>query len=159
MRNGDMVLRIPRALIGALLALALVLALGACGSSSGSSSASVSGPLADAAKVTSQTRGAHLALSARIDGASAQSPVTVTGSGFFNYAGHEGMLTINLAGLPAGAASRSSARIEEIYKGTDAYIGSSLLAGKLPGGARWMKLDLARVGDAAGINPAQLLGG
>jgi hypothetical protein len=49
--------------------------------------------------------------------------------------------------------------MEEIFKGTDVYVGSSLFAGKLPGGARWMKLDLARFGAASGIDPAQLLGG
>jgi hypothetical protein len=159
MRNGKMLLCVPRALSGAVLALALVLAVGACGSSGSPSSVAVSGPLANAANVTSQTRGAHMTLSAHIEGASAQAAVTVTGSGFFNYAGHEGMLTLKLAGLPADIAAGSSSTIEEIYKGTDVYIGSSLLAGKLPGGARWMKLDLARVGEAAGINPAQLLGG
>ena len=66
---------------------------------------------------------------------------------------------MTLAGLPASAVSGSSTGIEEIFKGTDIYIGSSLFAGKLPSAARWMKLDLARVGAAAGIDPTQLLSG
>ena len=36
---------------------------------------------------------------------------------------------------------------------------SSDLAGKLPGGARWMKLDLGRVGQALGFDLQQLTGG
>ncbi|HMC72147.1 MAG TPA: hypothetical protein VKJ07_23515, partial [Mycobacteriales bacterium] len=160
MRNGEMVVRASRALTGALLALALALSLGACGSSGNdTSSVSVAGPLASAADATAQTRGAHVALSARIEGVSGRSAITMTGSGFFNYAGREGMLTLNLSGLPVSAATSSTTSIQEIYKGSDAYIGSSVLGENLPGGARWMKLDLARIGQAAGISPAQLLGG
>jgi hypothetical protein len=155
-----MVTRLPRAVSCVLATLAIATSLGACGSSGGgSSTVAIAGPLASAAYATSQTGGAHMALSARIDAAGLPSPVTISGSGFFNYSSHEGTLSMTLAGLPASAVSGSSTAIEEIFKGSDIYIGSSLFAGKLPSGARWMKLDLARVGAAAGINPTQLLSG
>ena len=49
--------------------------------------------------------------------------------------------------------------MQEIYKGSDLYVGSSLFAGQLPTGAKWMKIDMSRVGQAAGLNPSQLLNG
>jgi hypothetical protein len=160
MRNGEMQARIAKPLTGAIAALALVLLLGACGSSStGSSSVAVRGPLADAAYVTAQAGGAHMSLSARIETGALPAAVTMDGSGFFNYKAREGTLSVTLAGLPANPITGSSAGIEEIFKGTDVYVGSPLFAGNLPGGARWMRLDLARVGAAAGIDPSQLLGG
>jgi|ERR1700726_794057 len=160
MRNGEMTARVTSALTGALTALAVALALASCGSSgaTGSSSVAVVGPLARAAYATAHAGGAHLSLSARIEAGALPSAVTLSGNGFFNYKGHEGALSMTLAGLPANPITGSSTSIEEIFKGTDIYIGSSIFR-KLPGGARWMKLDLARFGAAAGINPTQLLGG
>jgi hypothetical protein len=158
--NREMVTRLPRAASCVLATLAIATSLGACGSSGGgSSTVAIAGPLASAAYATSQTGGAHMALSGRIEATGLPSPVTISGSGFFNYSSHEGTLSMTLAGLPASAVTGSSTGIEEIFKGTDIYIGSSLFAGKLPAGARWMKLDLARVGAAAGIDPTQLLSG
>ena len=49
--------------------------------------------------------------------------------------------------------------MEEIFKSATIYVGSPLFAGKLPGGARWIKLDLARVGQALGFDLQQLAGG
>jgi hypothetical protein len=161
MRNGEMTVRVTRAPTGALAALALALSLGACGSSgsSGTSSVAVVGPLANAAYATSQAGGGHMSLAARIEIGGLPSPITMSGSGFFNYKSHEGTLSMTLAGLPANPVTGSSTGIEEIFKGTSIYIGSSLFAGKLPGGAHWMKLDLARFSATAGISPTQLLSG
>jgi hypothetical protein len=152
--------RLPRSFAASLAASVLAFGLAACGSSgTGSSSVAVVGPLADAAAVTSQAGGAHMSLSASIQAGALPSPVTMSGGGYFNYASHEGKLAITLAGLPANEVTGSSASIEEILDRNDIYVGSSLFAGKLPGGARWMKLDIARFGQAAGIDPSQLLGG
>ena len=48
--------------------------------------------------------------------------------------------------------------MEEIFKASSEYVGSSLFAGKLPGGARWVKIDLGRVTQALGLNMQQLAG-
>ena len=53
-------------------------------------------------------------------------------------------MSITLVGLPAGsglAAGEGPLRMEEIFKGSTIYVASPLFAGKLPSGARWMKLD------------------
>jgi hypothetical protein len=159
--SAEMRMRLLSRLAGVLAGSAVALFVGACGSSSSTSSSSVAaiGPLANAAAVTSAAGGAHMSLSARIEAPSLPSAVTMTGGGFFNYKAHEGAFAITLAGLPANAVTGSSTTMEEVFKGTNAYVGSALLAGKLPGGARWMKLDLARLGQAVGVGPSQLLGG
>src|SRR5436853_7492062 len=116
--------RLRRAISCALAALAVAASLGACGSTGGgSSSVAVAGPLASAAYATSRAGGAHIALSARIEAGGLPSAVTMSGSGFFNYGSHEGTLSMTLAGLPTSAVSGSSTGIEEIFKGTDIYIG------------------------------------
>src|SRR5262249_6653609 len=63
-------------------------------------------------------------------------------------------------GLPAEAGIGSGGlQMQELIHSTTVYVGSSLFAGKLPGGAHWIKVDLARAGQAIGLNPQQLLGG
>jgi hypothetical protein len=49
--------------------------------------------------------------------------------------------------------------MDERIKGTTAYVGTDLFAGKLPGGARWAKIDLARFGATFGLSAQQLAGG
>jgi hypothetical protein len=145
----------PRALITATLAsIALVGTLSGCGSSA----VVVSGPLAQAAYVTGHVGGAHMQLNAQIEGSGLPQAVTMNGGGFFNFRSHEGSFSIELSGLPTALAG-SAPTMQELFKGSNLYIGSSLLTGKLPGGAQWMKVDLAKVGAAAGFDPSQLLSG
>jgi hypothetical protein len=116
-------------------------------------------PVAQAAEVTSHAGGAHMSLAAQIDAGGLS--VTMSGEGFFNYMAQEGMLTLSVSGLPAaaGAPAPGSLRMQELFKSSTVYIGSPLFAGKLPGGAHWMKLDLGRLGDAFGVSLQQLAGG
>src|SRR5438128_6989082 len=141
----------------AVLAAACVAAL--CASGCGSSSATLD-PVASAAEVTSHVGGAHLALSMQMSATGLPSTISASGEGFFNYATHEGMFSLDLSGLPASPALPSGPlHMEEIFKSQILYVGSPLLAGKLPGGARWVKVDLGRVGQALGFDPQQLTGG
>jgi hypothetical protein len=158
MRNRSMRIRIPRFVLASLPALVLAGATTLGASGCGSSSATLD-PLASAAEVTSQAGGAHMTLSAHIAASSLPSPITMNGGGFFNYHAHEGQLAVRLEGLPEGTPAGTSIDMEEIFKGTSVYVGSPLFAGKLPGGAHWMKIDLGRVGKAVGLDPTQLLGG
>ena len=144
-----------RALIAASFAsIALAGALSGCGSS-----AVLVGPLARAADVTAHVGGAHVQLTATIEGAGFPQAIEMNGGGYFSFASHEGSFSIQLAGLPSAAGLESAATMQEIFKGSDLYVGSSLFTNKLPGGARWMKVDIARVGQAAGLDPSQLLDG
>jgi hypothetical protein len=144
-----------RALIAAGLG-ALVVAGGVSGCGG---SAVILGPLAQAADVTAKVGGAHMQVSAQVEAAGLPQALSMSGGGYFNFANHEGTFSFQLAGLPASAGGGSEATIQEILKGSDMYVGSSLFAGKLPDGAQWMKLDIAHLAQAAGLNPSQLIDG
>jgi hypothetical protein len=137
-------------------ALALAFATSGCGSS-----AVTLDPVAQAADVTSHEGGAHMAISARISAAGSPAPFRMSGQGFFDYRSQEGTLTLDMSGIPSlGAAGLAGGlRIQEIFKSATIYVGSPLFAGRLPGGAHWIKLSLARVGQSLGFNLQQLAGG
>jgi len=119
-------------------------------------------PVAQAADVTSNAGGAHMSLTAQVSAGSLPATFTMSGEGFFNYKSREGALSLDMSGLPAAASTSAPSgklRMEEIFKSSTVYIGSSLFAGKLPGGAHWMKLDLARLGGGLGFDVQQLAGG
>ena len=152
----------PIALIRLICGAALTAMLALSASSCGGSAPATLDPVAQAAGVTSHLGGAHLSISGQIGGAGLASPVTLDGAGFFNYKTQEGSLTLDVNGLPAGATESlgsGSLRVEELFKSTTIYVGSPLFANKLPGGARWMKLDLGRFAQAVGLNLQQLVGG
>ena len=139
-----------------LAAIASSIAAAGCGSSS-----TVLDPVAQAAAVTSHAGGAHMAIAVDVQTPGLAQPVAMSGQGFFNYATQEGELTLDMDGLPAEAAASlpsGSLHMEEIFKASSVYVGSSLFAGKLPGGARWVKVDLGRVTQALGLNMQQLAG-
>jgi hypothetical protein len=158
-RQGMTPARSRTALVAAVataLAVASCLAATGCGSSS-----TVLDPVAQAAAVTSHAGGAHMAIAVDVQAPGLAEPITMNGQGFFNYGSQEGELTMDMSGLPAGAAASLPSgplHIEEIFKASSIYVGSSLFAGKLPGGARWMKLDLGRLTQAVGLNLQQLAG-
>lgn len=136
---------------------ALSLLAGGCGSS-----AVTLDPVAQAAALTTRGAGAHLAVTVQVSAAQLASPMTITGEGFFNYRSAEGKLSVQASGLPSSALAQlppGPVTIEEIFKSSSIYVGSPLLAGRLPGGARWIKLDLGRLSQALGLNVQQLSSG
>src|SRR5262249_54025748 len=140
------------------VAFALVLSIAGCGSSG----VVALDPVARAADATSHAGGAHIAVTAQVQAAALSTPFKITGGGFFHYSTHEGRLSLQMAGLPGAAATTrppGPLQMEEIFKSSTIYVGSTLFAGKLPGGARWMRLDLSRLGQALGLNLEQLAGG
>ncbi len=137
-------------------AAALALAASVCGSSSVALD-----PVAQAAEVTSHAGGAHMTITVRVEIPGASAPFTVSGQGFFNYASQEGMLTMDLSGMPAlGAAGvPGGLHVRELFKSSAIYVASPLFAGKLPAGAGWVKVNIDRVGQGLGFNLQQLAGG
>jgi hypothetical protein len=111
--------------------------------------------------VTSKSGGVHMALAAQISGSPLPGPITLAGQGFFNYNSREGKFSLAMSGLPASPATSpdGTVRMEEVFRSSTVYVGSSLFAGKLPGGARWMKVDLSHVAGGAGLSVQQLAGG
>jgi hypothetical protein len=154
MPTSGMHARSLTALLAALAALAAVtVALAGCGSSGSSLD-----PVAQAAETTTHAAGFQMEFTGQVTVPGLPSPVALKGTGFFNPGSHEGSLTMDISGVPLAAAG-GGLSMHELFKSTNAYIGSSLFAGKLPGGARWMKLNLARAGQALGINVQSLTSG
>lgn len=144
------------------VALATALAAAGCGSST-----VAAGPLVRAADVTSEAGGAQMAMRIEATGGTGPS-FTMTGSGGFNFKTFEAQMSLDMGGLPASPATPSgSLHMTELMKLPNVYITSDAFAGKLPGGAQWMQLNLDRVvGEGLGIslqgaagqaNPAEYL--
>ncbi len=150
-------LRRPLALPAALLAAA---AAAACASGCGSTAATLD-PVAQAAVVTTKQNGSQMALTAKVS--SPLGAITMTGSGEANFGAHEGQFELSVTGLPAAAqqalGGSSSLKINELFAGGALYMASPLFAGKLPDGAHWVKLDLARFSQALGLDPAAITSG
>jgi hypothetical protein len=149
--------------VGARLIPALAAAVAMAASSSGCGSTSaVLDPVAQAADATAQVGGAHMALAMEVSAGGLPAPLTISGVGFFNYKTHEGTLSMDMTGVPSTSATNlpsGSVHMEELFKSSTVYIGSPLFAGKLPGGAQWMKIDIGKVGQAVGFDVQQLAGG
>ncbi|HEX5225951.1 MAG TPA: hypothetical protein VFW29_12555 [Solirubrobacteraceae bacterium] len=150
-------------LIASLLAAGAIAA--GCGSSSSSGSSTSAGgigPVAEAADVTARESGAKVALSGTVRSSSLGVSLTISGTGAFNFAGHEGTFALSLGGLPTTAQQAlhaSSLNMTEVFKDGSAYVSSPLFAGKLPHGAKFVKINLSQVGKTLGLNPSSLTGG
>jgi hypothetical protein len=143
------------------LALAAAIALAVFGSGCGSSS-TVLDPVAQAADRTALVGGAHMALEVQVSAAALPAPLTIRGSGFFNYKTREGSLSMDMTGLPSTTETTlpsGTLHMEELFTSGAIYVGSPLFAGKLPGGAQWMKIDISKFGQALGLDLQQLAGG
>jgi hypothetical protein len=139
--------------------VAIAAMLSACGSSGGQGGGTATVvSLARAADVTTRAGGARIALSGGIEAAGLLS-IGLAGSGSFNFSGHEGSLVMTLSGLPSVLGSGGRLPLEERLKDGSVYVSSPLLAGRLPGGTQWVRLDLKRVGQGLGLDPSTLAGG
>ena len=89
--------------------------------------------------------------------------LTMTGHGTFG--DKQGELDLDMPDLfgPLGAPSGTDATMKVLYVTEDGdpvmYMQLGLLAGQLPGGKTWVRIDLAKAGKAAGIDLGQLMGG
>jgi hypothetical protein len=152
-----------RPTIAALGAAAVIAAVALVLASGGSESSNVAkvtpGTFAEAADVTTQAGGAQVAITGTISASELSTPLTLSGTGHVNFDPSETQLTLTLSGLPAAAQAAvpgGTLTLSEIYKSATLYMESSLFVGKLPDGARWIKLDLASVSQAMGLDPSSL---
>jgi hypothetical protein len=144
-------------------ALAACAVAAGCGSSgSGSSTTATVGPLAQAADVTAKAGGAQVALTGNVQESQAGLNLALSGHGSFNFTNHEGSFALSFAGLPASVLQRlgaSSFAMTEVFKSGVVYMQAPFFAGKLPQGAKWIKLDLAKAGQDLGLSPSALTSG
>lgn len=134
----------------AMLLAGLVLPLAACGG--GSKNASSSSTPLDAVKSAAQKTYAAgseaMAVTASVD--EAGQSVALSGHGDFDTKTAKGATTL---AVHAGPISTS---VAEVLSGTSVYLKSPLLAGGLPGGKTWLKIDLAKL-HISGIDLQSLL--
>ncbi|MDP2709797.1 MAG: hypothetical protein Q8O56_01140 [Solirubrobacteraceae bacterium] len=139
-------------LAGAALAVAVPL------TGLGSSDVLTPQALASAADKTAATGGVRLSLRQTIShGGRGTIPTTAEGR-FDNTSGRGEMtLTMDVSSMPGGA-SAGGGTIEQhlIFDGLTFYMSSPAFDRALPAGKRWIKLDLAAVGEQAGIDLAAL---
>jgi hypothetical protein len=141
------------AALGALLALAAgAVALGGCGASA------TLDPIARAAEVTSRQAGARISLSMQFSAPSLPGSFTIAASGYFDERERSGVMHMDLSHIPglSALAGGGAPNIQMVFKYPVIYMNMPFLAGKLPEGKTWMKLDLARFAKTAGIDPSQL---
>lgn len=149
----------PRIAIRALAALLCAGAFAGVAGGCGGSTAATLDPIAQAADATTRAGGAQVAMTVSMSApALGSSPITITGAGDFNLAHGEGQLSFTLGGLPASAGA-GSASFDELFAAGELYMRSSLFEGKLPGGAQWIKLDVAELASSIGVEPSSLTGG
>jgi hypothetical protein len=159
-----------RATASAVAAAALLLA--GCGGSSsgsgssgsgGSKSASVStingNAIARAADVSTSAAGYKIAMTLQETIPELGGQITGNGSGAFNLPKRSGSMTINLT-LPGGASALGNLVMHEVVLGQNIYMElPSLIASRLPGGKPWIQLNVAKLGQAAGISGLSSLTG
>jgi hypothetical protein len=84
----------------------------------------------------------------------------MSGQGVFDTKNNRGemTMTMDLSSLEgAGALGGAASKQHVIIDGSTMYMSSPLLAGGLPGGKQWLKLDLAKLGKQAGIDVGSLM--
>ncbi len=148
--------RLPTGLI-ALAAGLLALILSGCGST-----AATIDPVAEAAVATTHAGGAQMSMHISMDIEGLADPIAVNGTGNMNFADGEGEIVSNLTGLPTaalGSTHAGSISFTELFAKGALFMQSPLLAGKLPGGAAWIKLDLLKAAQGLGLDPQSLSSG
>jgi hypothetical protein len=132
----------------------LGVALSGCGGSSSVSAAL--DPVAKAASISTSTPGYKIKLTMQFSSAQLPSGLTATGGGAFDVRDHAGSFAIemNLGNNPQAnrALGSNTLHIDEVIDHQTIYVKlPAAIGGKIPGGKPWLKVDLAKLGSAAGV--------
>ena len=145
------------------LLLGLLFALAACGGGgddgAGRDERSPAKAVAAAATKTADAGSSRMSFTAVIDPPKAvsQKPFQFGGTGVFDYESRRGRLNYDLAGLLAAAGQETTnAKAEVVFDELVVYMKFPLLTQSLPNAKPWIKIDLAALGDQAGIDLGQL---
>ncbi len=153
-------MRIATAAQKTFAGIAVLAALGAgAGALSGCGTSTTLDPIARAAAVSSQQEGARISLSVRLS--SSMLPgngFAVSARGYVDERKRTGELTMDLSGIAGASAlpGGGAGTVKLIFAYPVIYMNTPFLAGQLPAGKTWMKLDLRKAAQAAGIDLSQL---
>ncbi len=133
------------AAVGALLAGAV--AMSGCGASA------TLDPIARAAEISSQQAGAHITMTMQFSGAALPSGgYSIAANGWVDYKDHDGDLTMDMSQVPGISSLPGNGQMQMIMLYPTVYMNMPFLAGKLPAGKTWMKLDFSKLMQADGVN-------
>ncbi len=138
----------------ALCALAALVAGGAAMSGCGASA--TLDPVAQAAEVTSQQTGARISLSVQLSSPALPSGFGITASGYISERQRAEVLNMDLSGVPGMSGAAAGSSVQMVFQYPVLYMKTPALAGHLPEGKTWMKVDLSKAAQAAGIDTSQL---
>jgi hypothetical protein len=157
----------PRRLAALVAALALApLGLAACRDSSddgggdrGATPVLSANALADVADTTA-AKGTMRMTMRQTMSLGNEGSLPMSGEGVFDTKNHRGemTMTMDLSSLKAiGAIGRAASTQHVIVDGSTMYMSSPLFAGGLPGGKRWLKVDLAKLGKLPDVDVGSLM--
>jgi hypothetical protein len=120
-------------------------------------------PVAQAADTTLRAGGAHVSFSMTMTIPNVGAPIAMRGSGYINETQLEGSMSIHTTGLPASVAAKfpgGELTVDAVFKGYTYYMRMPFLAGHLPAGKTWMKLNLANaIKQRYGFSPTDVQSG
>jgi hypothetical protein len=139
------------------LAAALTIGLSACGSGSTTTSTLPGDPVSKAAAATMNAHGARVAIDMKMDIESVGQPFHMTGGGVVDASKRQAQLDLDMsdiANLPGGdqLGAASKLKMRELLDGFTLYMSAPFLTENLPGGKKWLKMDIQKVGQAAGCS-------
>ena len=145
-----------------LVLATLVLPLAACGGhgsgggggNEGGESASPRERIAAAAELTRDAGTSKLSFSATVSEQGKEAKLT--GEGEFDYEARRGRLTYDLGDLVEPEGQPGNGEAEVVFDRTIFYLRFPMLAGSLPDGKEWVRLDLRKLGAMQGIDLSQL---
>jgi hypothetical protein len=143
----------------ALATLGALAALGAGGAAvSGCGASATLDPVARAAEVSSQQQGAKFTLTMQMSSSVLPGgALAITANGSVDEREHSAEMTMDLSHIPGISALPGGAgAVQMIIRFPTIYMDMPFLAGKLPEGKTWMKLDVTKAAQAAGIDVSQL---
>jgi hypothetical protein len=141
---------VARAVGALLLVLAAVPVLAGCGSDDLRAEG-----VAKAAEATASKGGAKVALRQTVT-APGRGTISTRGAGVVDAQARKGHMTLTTSGGPGLPANGRDATQEFIFDGFTIYVRSPQLASLLPGRAEWLKIDAAKLSEAAGLDLAVL---
>lgn len=141
---------IRRTSIAALMVAAAAAATG-CGADDISPDA-----VAEAAKATTDAGSSRVYIETTAPMPGGGEPVEITGDGAIDMAARRGEITMDLGAIPGGTGE-----METVFEGFVMWMRAPFFGGRLPGGAEWIKIDLAKTSEELGFDVEQFtqLGG
>jgi hypothetical protein len=147
------IVRVRLGLAAALLALvSTALLVSGCGATLD--------PVAQAATRTSDVSTLRFTMTMKLRLPTALEPVSINASGAVDSAAGRFGLTMDLSRLAALSGQGGQlGRMSIIEDGTVMYMGGGGLAGTLPGGKEWVRIDLSQAASRLGLDLSSLTGG